>query len=50
VLPHGARRDLLVRTLDEVNFPGLEGAGVETAAGCGWVTERRLAGGSAGVR
>jgi hypothetical protein len=40
VLPHAAKRDLFVRTLEEVIFPGLEGAGVDTAAGRAWLAER----------
>lgn len=41
VLPHTARRDLFVETLERVVFPGLEGAGVETAAGRAWLAEGR---------
>jgi hypothetical protein len=37
VLPHTARRDLFVETLEGVVFPGLEGAGVDTAAGRAWL-------------
>jgi hypothetical protein len=44
VLPHAAKRDLLVRTLDEVVFPGLEGAGVDTGAGRAWLAEQGRAG------
>ncbi len=39
VLPHTARRELFVETLDSVIFPGLEGAGVATAAGRAWLAE-----------
>ena len=44
VLPHAAKRDLLVRTLDVVIFPGLEGAGVDTGAGRAWLAEQGRAG------
>jgi rubrerythrin len=50
VLPHRARRDLFVQTLDEVIFPGLDGAGVDTGAGRCWVKERRLAEGPRDAR
>jgi hypothetical protein len=40
VLPHTARRSLFVRTLEEVIFPGLEGAGVDTGAGRAWLAEQ----------
>jgi hypothetical protein len=39
VQPHTARRRLFVETLNEVVFPGLEGAGVDTAAGRAWLAE-----------
>jgi len=41
VLPHAMKRDLFVRSLEEVVFPGLEGAGVDTAAGRAWLDEQR---------
>jgi hypothetical protein len=41
VLPHAAKRDLFVRVLEEVVFPGLESSGVDTAAGREWLAERR---------
>jgi hypothetical protein len=41
VLPHRTKGDLLGRTLEEVIFPGLEGAGVDTGAGRAWLAERR---------
>jgi hypothetical protein len=37
VLPHAASRALFVRALQEVIFPGLEGAGVDTTAGRAWL-------------
>ncbi|BDG01487.1 ferritin family protein [Anaeromyxobacter oryzae] len=40
VLPHATKRDLFVRVLDEVIFPGLEGAGVDTAAAREWLAAR----------
>jgi hypothetical protein len=40
VLPHATKRHLFVRSLEEVVFPGLEGAGVDTAAGRTWLAER----------
>jgi rubrerythrin len=43
VLPHAARRDLFVGTLEQVIFPGLEGAGVDTGAGRDWLASRRRA-------
>jgi rubrerythrin len=46
VLPQAARRDLWVRTLAEVIFPGLEGVGVDTGPGRAWLA-RRLQTGSA---
>ena len=39
VLPHSARRALFVETLEEVIFPGLEGASVDTAAARAWLAE-----------
>jgi hypothetical protein len=39
VLPHAARRDLFVETLNDVIFPGLERSGVDTAAGRSWLLE-----------
>jgi hypothetical protein len=44
VQPHSARRDLFVETLDCVIFPGLEGSGVDTAAGRAWLAGARSAG------
>jgi len=41
VLPHAMKRDLFVRSLEEVVFPGLEGAGVDTVAGRARLGERR---------
>jgi hypothetical protein len=43
VLPHATKRDLFVRSLEEVVFPGLDGAEVDTSAGRAWL-ERQLAG------
>ncbi len=37
VLPHTAKRELFVRTLEEVILPGLDGAGVDTGEGRGWL-------------
>jgi rubrerythrin len=37
VLPHGVKRDLFVRALEDVVLPGLEGAGVDTGAARGWL-------------
>jgi hypothetical protein len=37
VLPHASKRALFVQTLEEVVFPGLAGAGVDTAAGRAWL-------------
>jgi hypothetical protein len=37
VLPHATKRDLFVRVLEEVVFPGLEGSGVDTAAAREWL-------------
>jgi hypothetical protein len=42
VQPHTARRRLFVETLDEVIFPGLEGGGVDTAAGRAWLARTLL--------
>jgi hypothetical protein len=41
VLPHALKRSLFVRTLEEVVFPGLDGAGVDTSAGRAWLAGRR---------
>jgi len=41
VLPQAVKRELFVRSLDEVIFPGLEGAGVDTGAGRAWLAARR---------
>jgi hypothetical protein len=43
VQPHSARRSLFVETLDQVIFPGLEGAGVDTAAGRAWLAKNLAA-------
>jgi hypothetical protein len=46
VLPRAEKRELFVRALEEVVFPGLEGAGVDVAAGRAWLEGalgRRLA-------
>jgi hypothetical protein len=43
VLPHAVKRDLFVRSLREVIFPGLEGAGVDTAAGRAWLAAQEAA-------
>jgi hypothetical protein len=40
VLPHARRGDLFARMLSEVVLPSLEGAGVDTSAGCAWLRER----------
>jgi hypothetical protein len=48
VQPHSARRTLFVETLDQVIFPGLEGAGVDTAAGRAWLAEVSPRGGAEG--
>ncbi len=37
VLPHALKRELFARSLEEVVFPGLEGAGVDAAAGRAWL-------------
>jgi hypothetical protein len=42
VLPHTARRDLFLETLDLVIFPGLEAAGVDTSAGRAWLAGAQL--------
>jgi hypothetical protein len=39
VLPHAEKRELFVRTLGEVVFPGLEGAGIDVAPGRAWLDE-----------
>ena len=41
VLPHSAKRELFVHSLEAVVFPGLAGAGVEVAAGRAWLAGRR---------
>jgi hypothetical protein len=41
VLPQSTKRDLFVRALEEVVFPGLEASGVDTGAGREWLTTRR---------
>jgi len=41
VLPHATKRALFVQSLEEVVFPGLEGAGVDTAPARAWVEARR---------
>ncbi len=38
VLPHAQKRALFVRALEQVVFPGLEGAGVDTDRGRHWLT------------
>ena len=43
VLPHSTKRALFVRSLEEVVFPGLDGAGVDTSAARGWLAARREA-------
>jgi hypothetical protein len=40
VLPHALKRELFVRSLEEVIFPGLEGAGVDVGAGRAWLARR----------
>jgi hypothetical protein len=40
VLPQAARRDLWVRTLEEVILPGLEGVGVDSRPGRAWLARR----------
>jgi hypothetical protein len=40
VLPHARRRALFLSALREVVLPGLEGAGVDTAAARGWLAAR----------
>lgn len=45
VLPHATQRELFVRVLEDVVFPGLEGSGVDTAAGREWLAARRAAAG-----
>jgi hypothetical protein len=37
VLPHSAKRDLFVRALEDVVFPGLDEAGVDTSAARAWL-------------
>jgi hypothetical protein len=37
VLPHATKRDIFVRVLEEVAFPGLEGAQVDTSAARRWL-------------
>jgi len=44
VLPHSVKRDLFVQALEEVVFPGLEGSGVDTAAGRQWLATVRSPG------
>ena len=41
VLPHATKRALFVRSLEEVVFPGLDGAGVDTAMARDWLSSRR---------
>jgi hypothetical protein len=43
VLPHAAKRALFVRSLEEVIFPGLSAAGVDTTSGRDWLAMRRAA-------
>lgn len=43
VLPHAVKRELFVRALEEVVFPGLDGAGVDTEPGRAWLAARRIA-------
>jgi hypothetical protein len=38
VLPHSLKREVFVRTLREVVFPGLEGLGVDVGPARGWLT------------
>jgi hypothetical protein len=40
VLPHSTKRELFVRSLEEVVFPGLEASGVDTGAGRAWLASR----------
>ncbi len=40
VLAHATKRDLFVRALEAVVFPGLEASGVDTAAGREWLANR----------
>jgi hypothetical protein len=37
------KRELFVRALEEVVFPGLDGAGVDTEPGRAWLAARRIA-------
>jgi hypothetical protein len=48
VLPHPAKRALFVRALEEVVFPGLERAGVDTAAARAWLAGRQASGAAVG--
>jgi hypothetical protein len=43
VLPHAEKRALFVGALEDVIFPGLEGAGVDTRAGREWLEGVRAA-------
>lgn len=40
VLPHSTKRALFVRSLEEVVFPGLDGAGVDTSEARAWLAGR----------
>jgi hypothetical protein len=46
VLPHAAKRDLFVGALEQVVLPGLDGAGVDTAAARAWLASARLSAGA----
>ena len=41
VLPHATKRDLFVRALEDVVFPGFQGSGVDTAPARAWLIAER---------
>jgi hypothetical protein len=43
VLPHSLKREVFLRTLEEVVLPGLAGSGVDPAPARGWLEARRAA-------
>ncbi len=43
VLPHSLKREVFVRTLEEVVFPGMDGLGVDTGPARSWLEGKRQA-------
>ena len=43
VLPHGLKREVFARTLEEVVFPGMDGLGVDTGPARAWLDGKRQA-------